>query len=117
MFMLDAKATVTYVNTAFLKLLAVNKNDDVVGHALSNETFWYTQEDRQRLCELLQRGERDLLELRLKTNDGECKRILLLLTAAKNACDEIRSWQGVLWNVSERRPSGCWDSEGQSPSE
>ena len=114
MFMLDAEASITYVNTAFLRLCAVSRYEDVVGNALSDATFWYTQKDRQRVCELLQRGEPGLLGLYLKTQERLRKRVVLLLTVTRNACNEIRSWQGVLWNVRQGRAKRNSVGEGQS---
>jgi CBS domain-containing protein len=103
MFILDAQSIITYVNAAFLKVFAVTDSKHAVGKDLSDARFWHSDKDRQRVCQFLQRGEPGLLRAAVKTNDGERKRIVLLLTATRNACDEVHSWQGVLWDATSHR--------------
>jgi CBS domain-containing protein len=104
MFMLDAKWTVTYVNAAFLRLFDFEAYEDIVGSSFSDDSLWNAPKDRQRVLDVLDQGEPNLLGLAVKTSAGRRKRVVLLLTVSKNASDEISGWQGVIWDVSGRRP-------------
>jgi CBS domain-containing protein len=114
MFMLDARATVTYVNAALLRLFGFETHAAIAGSSLADDRFWDTPADTERLEATLGRQESAMLGLVLRTSEGRRERVVALLTVGRNACDEVRSWQGVLWNATSRRkrPGERWPLPG-----
>jgi PAS domain-containing protein len=109
-FMLDPRAVVTYVNAAVLRLFDFDGQAAIVGHALADARFWQSPADQQRLDAVLRREEPAILGLALRTSAGQTRRVVLLLIVSRDACDEVQSWQGVLWHASDSRklPVGRW---------
>jgi PAS domain-containing protein len=104
MFMLDAVGVITYVNAAFVKLFNAKSPEQVVGSAFSDAGFWASAEDRERLLALLSKKQSRMRGLVALTRTGKLKRIVLLLTATRNACDELAGWQGVAWHMTGKTP-------------
>lgn len=117
-FTLDPSGTITYVNHAFLNLLEAQTHEEIVGHVLSDESFWRDPQDRERLMGILNNGQSSQLELSLRARTGRTRRVILLLAAAGNTCDVAAGWQGVAWPVARReswaRPA-CHSSADTSP--
>ncbi len=118
LFTLDARGTITYVNSAFLNLLEARSPGEIVGHVLSDEGFCGNPQDRERLMGILNNEQSGRLELALGACTGRTRRILLLLAATRNTCDVVTGWQGVVWPVTRHESStrpACLSSADTSP--
>jgi PAS domain S-box-containing protein len=102
-FMLDAQGTVTYVNAAMLRLFGFETHAAIVGSSFADDRFWGAPADRERLEATLDGQDSAMLELVLSTSAGRREPVVVLLTVSRGGCDDVRSWQGVLWNVTSRR--------------
>lgn len=114
LFLLDAGAKLSYVNSAFLRLFELDTFEQAVGSLFSDEKFWGTPKDGQHISHVLRSGQSGPLGLTIKTSGGPGKRVLLVLVAARSTPNTVDGWQGVVWDVSDRAPiqaaaSSCAD--------
>lgn len=101
-FLLDQEGLITYVNPAFVRLFDKNRGEDVVGHPFAAECLWSRPADRERLSRALESGQSGLVRAAIHNGTDDLKRIIVLLTASRNAGGEISGWQGVAWLARRR---------------
>ncbi len=110
-FNIDMDLKTTYVNPAFMKLLAVTDPDELIDKPFLPEQFWDNPRERDRLLENLKSAGVEVKELSLKTAEGRRLFVILFSIRDKNIKGEINGCQGVLYDVTAQKESGVMFAE------
>jgi two-component system sensor kinase FixL len=100
---IDLNLNTTYVNPAFLKLLDVSDQDELVNKPFLPERFWVNLQKRDQLMEQLNMASVEVNELTLKTMGGKRLFVTLFSSPTKNIKGQINGSQGVLYDVTPQK--------------
>jgi PAS domain S-box-containing protein len=106
-FTMDLNGVVTFANKAFLKLLEVEDPWKIINHPFLPETFWPGRNDRTRFFEeLADRGGVEIREMSLRTARAREIYVTLFTTFTKDAHGEVDGYQGMLYDVTDKKELG-----------
>lgn len=102
-YAVDLDFTTTYVNPAFMRLLGVTDERDLVGKPFLPEMFWDDPRRRDRTLSLLKGATAEVAEVTLRTADG--RKVFATLFVARTRDDEgrINGSQGVLHDITTKK--------------
>jgi PAS domain S-box-containing protein len=93
----------TYVNPAFMKLLEVADQEELINKPFLPERFWDDTRERDKLLYLLNKASVQVEKLSLKTAKGRRLSVILFSIRNKNVKGEINGSQGVLYDVTAKK--------------
>ncbi len=103
-FTLDLAGVVNYANPAFLKLLEVEDPWKIINHPFLPDAFWTREDDRKKFFdELKSRGGVEIKEMSLRTARANEIFVTLFSTFTKDAHGEVDGYQGMLYDISEKK--------------
>jgi PAS domain-containing protein len=101
-FAVDLDGNITYANHAYLRLLEIERLQDIVGQALLPPGIWADPADRTPVLATLESYDIQAQEAKLKTLSGKIVRVVIFSSLHKNFRGEVIGKQGILWNMSAR---------------
>jgi len=94
----------TYVNPAFMRMLGVQDNEELVGQPLLPERFWVNPQERvQFMYELKEAGFIEGKELALRNLRGGRVYVALMSTFTRSGSGRVNGSQGILRDITERK--------------
>jgi PAS domain S-box-containing protein len=102
-FFTDLRGNTTYVNSAFLRLLEVEKEEELLCCSFLPDRFWVNPEDREPLLKDLKEGKVQTKELSLKSAKGKKVYVTLFSACIRNVHGQINGNQGVLYDVTAQK--------------
>jgi PAS domain S-box-containing protein len=102
-FATDLDGVVVYANPAFLRLLEGRSLGDFVGQPFLPESFWPDPSERVPVIEALRRGQVDIRELALRSNQGRKIFVTLFTTFTKNINGQINGTMGLLDDITDKK--------------
>ena len=102
-YTLDPDGNISYVNTAFCKLLEVADPAELMGQPFLPDRFWVQPEQRKQCLEELKQGDVEMKELALQTAQGRRIYVTLFSTFARDVHGQISGTQGMLHDVTDRK--------------
>jgi PAS domain S-box-containing protein len=102
-FFTDLRGNTTYVNSAFLRLLEVENEEELLCCSFLPERFWVNPEDRETLLKDLKEGKVQTKELSLKSAKGKRVYVTLFSACIRNVHGQINGNQGVLYDVTAQK--------------
>lgn len=106
-FTMDLTGVVTFANKAFLKLLEVEDPWRIINHPFLPEAFWPARDDRAKFFEeLTGRGGVEIKEMSLRTARAREIFVTLFTTFTKDAHGEVDGYQGMLYDVTDKKELG-----------
>ncbi len=102
-YTLDLNGMVTYVNSAFMKLLEISDRAELNDQPFLSERFWLNPAERARCLKKLKKGNVEIEDLRLKTSKGRDIYVSIFSTFTKNIHGQINGTQGILYDITDRK--------------
>ncbi len=102
-FATDLDGVVVYANPAFLRLLEGRSLEEFVGQPFLPESFWSDPSERIPVIEALRRGQVDIRELALRSNQGRKIFVTLFTTFTKNINGQINGTMGLLDDITDKK--------------
>ncbi len=102
-YTMDMDGKITYVNPAFMKLLDISEQTELIGKPFLPGRFWVDPERGELLLKRLQKGGIETEELALKTSKGRCIYASLFSTLTKDMHGQVNGIQGVLHDITKRK--------------
>jgi len=102
-FFTDLKGTTTFVNSAFVKLLELKNDSELIGLGFLPERFWTHPNDRDLLVEDFKQGKVQIKEVSLKTTTGKNIHATLFSTCTRNVHGQINGNQGILYDITAQK--------------
>lgn len=102
-YMLDTDGRITYVNTAFMKLLEVRDPAELLGEVFLPERFWFHPKERIQFSKELNGGRVGTKELTLKTSKGKRVDVTVFSTFTKNIHGRINGSQGIAYDITPKK--------------
>jgi PAS domain S-box-containing protein len=102
-YTIDTDGKITYINSAFMKLLEVSDPSELINHTFLPERFWINPEDRTNYLSKKDKGDVEIKELALKTSKGNRIYVTLFSTFTKNIYGQIDGTQGILYDITDRK--------------
>jgi len=94
---------ITYINPAFMELLEVSEQAEILGQPFLPERFWYDLEDRERFLQELKKRSIENRELTLKTARGKKIFVTVFPNYTKDAYGQINGSQGTVYDVTAKK--------------
>jgi PAS domain S-box-containing protein len=104
-YTLDLNNRITYVNAAFLRLLEVSDQAELINQPFLPARFWRDPAERTRHLQELHEGNVEIEELALQTSRGRTIHVNLSSTFIQNVHGQISGMQGILHDITARKQS------------
>jgi CBS domain-containing protein len=102
-YTLNLDGKITYVNSAFTKLLELPSRVELVNQPFLPERFWFNPEDREQFLREMKKGSVEIKELALKTAKCNLVYVTLFSTFTKNVNGQINGSQGILYDITAKK--------------
>jgi PAS domain S-box-containing protein len=99
----DLDGKITYVNPAFMKLLEVTRQDELLGQSFLPDRFWFDIREKQRFLQELRNKSIESRELTLKTARGNKLYVTVFPGSTKDAHGGINGSQGVVYDITAKK--------------
>lgn len=101
-FVLNREGQVVYVNQAFLSLLQIDDDRELLGQPFLPESFWVAPEEREPTVDKLRNGDTTIDQMMLKTVHGDLRYVSAITTPTMDTQGESSGTQGVLYDNTAR---------------
>lgn len=102
-YAVDLNFITTYVNPAFMRLLGVTEQRDLVSKPFLPEMFWDDPQQRDRTLSLLKGATAEVAEVTLRATDGKKVFATLFSARTRDAKGRINGSQGVLHDITTKK--------------
>ena len=102
-YTLDLDGKITYVNSAFMKLLEVSDRGALINQPFLPKRFWANPQERVVFLKKLKNSSFKSRELALKTSKGKKIYVTLFSTFTKDIHGEINGIQGILYDITSKK--------------